>query len=135
MRKTDGTFTYFVPDVAYHLAKFDRGFTKAINIQGSDHHGTIARVRIGFQAAAKQLGMQVPGLFPDYVLHKMLKVIRDGQEVKMSKRSGTYVTLRDLVNWHLLLGSKAMNNLDSILKSRDITLPTKVRYGFSSSHV
>ena len=99
MRKTDGTFTYFVPDVAYHLAKFDRGFTKAINIQGSDHHGTIARVRIGFQAAAKQLGMQVPGLFPDYVLHKMLKVIRDGQEVKMSKRSGTYVTLRDLVNW------------------------------------
>ena len=99
MRKTDGTFTYFVPDVAYHLSKFERGFIKAVDIQGSDHHGTTARVRIGVQVAGKQLGLDIPKVFPVYVLHKMLKVIKDGQEVKMSKRSGTYVTLRDLVNW------------------------------------
>ena len=99
MKKSDGHYTYFVPDVAYHLAKFERGYTKALNIQGSDHHGTCARVRIGVQAAASVLGLNVPKIFPDYVLHKMLKVIRDGQEVKMSKRSGTYVTLRDLVTW------------------------------------
>ena len=99
MRKKDGTFTYFVPDVAYHLSKFERGFIKAVDIQGSDHHGTTARVRIGVQVAGKQLGLNVPKVFPVYVLHKMLKVIKNGEEVKMSKRSGTYVTLRDLVNW------------------------------------
>lgn len=99
MRKKDGTFTYFVPDVAYHLSKFERGFIKAVDIQGSDHHGTTARVRIGVQVAGKQLGLNVPKVFPIYVLHKMLKVIKNGEEVKMSKRSGTYVTLRDLVNW------------------------------------
>ena len=99
MRKTDGTFTYFVPDVAYHLKKFERGFTKAVNIQGSDHHGTVARVRIGVQVAGKVLGLNLPNIYPDYVLHKMLKVMRNGEEVKMSKRSGSYVTLRDLVNW------------------------------------
>lgn len=99
MRKKDSTFTYFVPDVAYHLSKFERGFIKAVDIQGSDHHGTTARVRIGVQVAGKQLGLDIPKVFPVYVLHKMLKVIKDGQEVKMSKRSGTYVTLRDLVNW------------------------------------
>ena len=99
MRKKDDTFTYFVPDVAYHLSKFERGFIKAVDIQGSDHHGTTARVRIGVQVAGKQLGLDIPKVFPVYVLHKMLKVIKDGQEVKMSKRSGTYVTLRDLVNW------------------------------------
>ena len=99
MRKKDGTFTYFVPDVAYHLSKFERGFIKAVDIQGSDHHGTTARVRIGVQVAGKQLGLNVPKIFPVYVLHKMLKVVKNGEEVKMSKRSGTYVTLRDLVNW------------------------------------
>lgn len=99
MRKSDGHFTYFVPDVAYHLKKFERGFVKAVNIQGSDHHGTVARVRIGVQVAGKVLGLDLPEIFPDYVLHKMLKVVKEGQEVKMSKRSGSYVTLRDLVNW------------------------------------
>lgn len=99
MRKQDGHYTYFVPDVAYHLSKFERGFVKAVDIQGSDHHGTTARVRIGVQVAGKQLGLNVPKVFPVYVLHKMLKVIKNGEEVKMSKRSGTYVTLRDLVNW------------------------------------
>lgn len=99
MRKKDGTFTYFVPDVAYHLSKFERGFIKAVDIQGSDHHGTTARVRIGVQVAGKQLGLNIPKVFPVYVLHKMLKVVKNGEEVKMSKRSGTYVTLRDLVNW------------------------------------
>ena len=99
MRKKDGHYTYFVPDVAYHLSKFERGFIKAVDIQGSDHHGTTARVRIGVQVAGKQLGLDVPKVFPVYVLHKMLKVIKNGVEVKMSKRSGTYVTLRDLVSW------------------------------------
>lgn len=99
MRKQDGHYTYFVPDVAYHLSKFERGFVKAVDIQGADHHGTTARVRIGVQVAGQQLGLNVPKVFPVYVLHKMLKVIKNGDEVKMSKRSGTYVTLRDLVNW------------------------------------
>jgi arginyl-tRNA synthetase len=95
MRKSDGSYTYFVPDVAYHLAKFERGYTKAINIQGGDHHGTIARVRAGIQAA----GAAVPEGYPDYVLHKMVTVMRGGEEVKISKRAGSYVTLRDLVDW------------------------------------
>jgi arginyl-tRNA synthetase len=95
MRKSDGTYTYFVPDVAYHLVKFERGFGKAINIQGGDHHGTTARVRAGLQAAA----MGVPPGYPDYVLHKMVTVMRGGEEVKISKRAGSYVTLRDLIDW------------------------------------
>ena len=95
MRKSDGTFTYFVPDVAYHLAKFERGFTQAINIQGTDHHGTIARVRAGLQAA----GVGVPPALPDYVLNTMVRVERGGVEVKISKRAGNYVTLRDLIEW------------------------------------
>lgn len=95
MRKSDGTYTYFVPDVAYHLAKFERGYAKAINIQGGDHHGTTARVRAGLQAA----GMGVPAGYPDYVLHKMVTVMRGGEEVKISKRAGSYVTLRDLIDW------------------------------------
>ncbi len=88
-------YTYFVPDVAYHLAKWERGFTRAINIQGTDHHGTIARVRAGLQAA----GMGVAAGYPDYVLHTMVRVIKDGEEVKISKRTGGYVTLRDLIEW------------------------------------
>jgi arginyl-tRNA synthetase len=95
MRKSDGTYTYFVPDVAYHLNKWERGFKKAINVQGSDHHGTIARVRAGLQAAAEG----VPQGWPDYLLHKMITVMRGGQEVKISKRAGSYVTLRDLIDW------------------------------------
>ncbi|MFT3954004.1 MAG: arginine--tRNA ligase [Piscinibacter sp.] len=95
MRKSDGSYTYFVPDVAYHLAKHERGFGKAINIQGGDHHGTVARVRAGIQAA----GMGVPAGYPDYVLHKMVTVMKGGEEVKISKRAGSYVTLRDLVDW------------------------------------
>jgi arginyl-tRNA synthetase len=95
MRKSDGTYTYFVPDVAYHLDKFARGYAKCINYQGTDHHGTINRVRAGLQAA----GVGVPKGFPDYVLHKMVTVMRGGQEVKLSKRAGSYVTLRDLIDW------------------------------------
>ncbi|MFO1336605.1 MAG: arginine--tRNA ligase, partial [Piscinibacter sp.] len=95
MRKSDGGYTYFVPDVAYHLAKYERGFPRAINIQGGDHHGTTARVRAGIQAA----GMGVPAGYPDYVLHKMVTVMKGGEEVKISKRAGSYVTLRDLVDW------------------------------------
>jgi len=95
MKKSDGTYTYFVPDVAYHLAKWERGFNRAINIQGMDHHGTIARVRAGLQAA----NMGVPQGYPDYVLHTMVRVMRHGEEVKISKRAGSYVTLRDLIEW------------------------------------
>ena len=95
MRKTDGTYTYFVPDVAYHLVKWQRGYGQAINIQGSDHHGTIARVRAGLQA----LDMGIPQGYPDYVLHKMVTVMKDGEEVKISKRAGSYVTVRDLIEW------------------------------------
>ncbi|MEJ6021136.1 arginine--tRNA ligase [Ramlibacter sp. PS4R-6] len=95
MRKSDGTYTYFVPDVAYHVTKWERGFTKAVNIQGTDHHGTIARVRGGLQAA----GLGIPQGYPDYVLHTMVRVMRGGEEVKISKRAGSYVTLRDLIEW------------------------------------
>ena len=95
MRKSDGTFTYFVPDVAYHISKFERGFDKVVNIQGTDHHGTISRVRAGLQAA----GVGIPPGFPDYVLHTMVRVMRGGEEVKISKRAGSYVTLRDLIEW------------------------------------
>lgn len=95
MRKSDGSYTYFVPDVAYHLAKFERGFTKAINLQGTDHHGTIARVRAGLQAT----GTGIPQGYPDYVLNTMVRVVKDGGEVKISKRAGSYVTLRDLIDW------------------------------------
>ena len=95
MKKSDGSYTYFVPDVAYHLAKWQRGFTQAVNIQGMDHHGTIARVRAGLQAA----GAGIPPGYPDYVLHTMVRVVRNGEEVKISKRAGSYVTLRDLIEW------------------------------------
>ncbi len=95
MRKSDGSYTYFVPDVAYHLAKFERGYAKVINVQGTDHHGTVARVRAGLQAA----GLGIPAGYPDYVLYKMITVMRGGQEVKISKRAGSYVTLRDLIDW------------------------------------
>ena len=95
MRKSDGSFTYFVPDVAYHIAKWERGFTKVINIQGTDHHGTIARVRAGLQAA----NVGIPEGYPDYVLHTMVRVVKGGEEVKISKRAGSYVTLRDLIEW------------------------------------
>jgi arginyl-tRNA synthetase len=99
MRKSDGSYTYFVPDVAYHLAKWERGYTKVINIQGTDHHGTIARVRAGLQAASQQQGLNIPQGYPDYVLHTMVRVMRGGEEVKISKRAGSYVTLRDLIEW------------------------------------
>jgi arginyl-tRNA synthetase len=95
MRKSDGSYTYFVPDVAYHKAKWERGFHHAVNIQGSDHHGTVARVRAGLQA----LEEGIPKDYPAYVLHKMVKVMRGGQEVKISKRAGSYVTMRDLIDW------------------------------------
>jgi arginyl-tRNA synthetase len=95
MRKSDGTYTYFVPDVAYHVTKWQRGFRKVINVQGTDHHSTVTRVRAGLQA----LELGIPPDYPDYVLHSLVKVVRGGQEVKISKRAGSYVTLRDLIEW------------------------------------
>ena len=99
MQKTDGTFTYFVPDIAYHISKWERGYHRVINIQGSDHHGTIARVRSGIQGVSQKRGLDIPKNYPDYVLHKMVTVMMNGVEVKISKRAGSYVTLRDLVDW------------------------------------
>jgi arginyl-tRNA synthetase len=94
MRKSDGTFTYFVPDVAYHLDKYRRGFEHAVNVQGADHHSTVTRVRAGLQA----LGLGIPAGYPDYVLHQMVTVMKGGEEVKISKRAGSYVTVRDLID-------------------------------------
>ncbi len=94
MRKGDGGYTYFVPDVAYHLDKWERGFTRVINEQGADHHSTITRVRAGLQA----LDLGIPQGWPEYVLHQMVTVMRGGEEVKISKRAGSYVTLRDLID-------------------------------------
>jgi arginyl-tRNA synthetase len=93
MRKTDGGYTYFVPDVAYHLDKWQRGFKRVINEQGADHHSTITRVRAGLQA----LAVGIPQGWPEYVLHQMVTVLKNGAEVKISKRAGSYVTLRDLI--------------------------------------
>ena len=95
MRKSDGSYTYFVPDIAYHVTKWQRGFEKVINVQGTDHHSTITRVRAGLQA----LNIGIPQGYPDYVLHSLVRVTRGGQEVKISKRAGAYVTLRDLIEW------------------------------------
>ena len=94
MRKSDGGYTYFLPDVAYHFNKWQRGFQRVINEQGADHHSTVTRVRAGLQALEKD----IPQGWPDYVLHQMVTVMRDGEEVKISKRAGSYVTLRDLID-------------------------------------
>ncbi|HET7175465.1 MAG TPA: arginine--tRNA ligase [Gammaproteobacteria bacterium] len=94
MRKSDGTYTYFLPDVAYHLSKWQRGFHRVIDEQGSDHHSTAIRVRIGLQA----LSLGIPQGWPEYVLHQMVLVMKGGEEVKLSKRAGSYVTLRDLID-------------------------------------
>ncbi len=98
MRKSDGTYTYFVPDVAYHLTKWERGYSRAINIQGSDHHGTVVRVRVGLQAVSSRWERKIPPDYPDYVLHKMVTVMKGGEEMKISKRAGSYVTLRELID-------------------------------------
>jgi arginyl-tRNA synthetase len=98
MRKSDGEYTYFVPDVAYHLTKWERGFTRAINIQGSDHHSTVTRVRAGLQAASSKWERGIPHGYPDYVLHKMVTVMKGGEEMKISKRAGSYITLRELID-------------------------------------
>tara|TARA_E500000178_G_C17039005_1_gene765516 strand:- start:16676 stop:18505 length:1830 start_codon:yes stop_codon:yes gene_type:complete len=95
MVKSDGSYTYFVPDVAYHLEKWRRGFDRAVNIQGSDHHGTLKRLKAGLQA----LKTNISENFPQTILHKMVRILKNDKEIKVSKRAGTYVTLRDLVFW------------------------------------
>ncbi len=94
MRKRDGSYTYFLPDVAYHVDKWRRGFSRAVNVQGADHHSTVTRVRAGLQA----VGLGIPPGYPEYVLHQMVMVMRAGEEVKISKRAGSYVTVRDLID-------------------------------------
>ena len=98
MRKSDGTYTYFVPDIAYHLTKWERGFSRAVNIQGSDHHSTVTRVRAGLQAATSKWQRGIPQGYPEYVLYKMLTVMKGGEEMKISKRAGSYVTVRELID-------------------------------------
>jgi len=120
MKKSDGTYTYFVPDVAYHITKWQRGYGKVINVQGSDHHGTIARVRAGLQA----VGLGIPQDYPDYVLHKMVTVMKNGEEVKISKRAGSYVTLRDLIEWSAGEAADAAEGTDGAVNgggARDLT--------------
>jgi len=95
VRKSDGSYTYFVPDIAYHVTKWRRGYAKVIDVQGTDHHSAVTRVRAGLQA----LGIGIPQGYPDYVLHSLVKVMRGGAEVKISKRAGSYVTVRDLIDW------------------------------------
>jgi len=121
MRKTDGTYTYFVPDVAYHGSKWSRGFHEVINIQGSDHHGTITRVRSGIQGISQARHWEIPKDFPTYILHKMVTVVKDGQEVKISKRAGSYVTVRDLIEWSggLQDGMMQKEQEHALLKGRD----------------
>jgi arginyl-tRNA synthetase len=94
MRKSDGSYTYFVPDVAYHITKWERGYARAINVQGGDHHSTVTRVRAGLQAT----GLGIPPGYPEYVVHKMVTVMRGGEEVKLSKRAGTSVSIRELID-------------------------------------
>jgi arginyl-tRNA synthetase len=141
MRKSDGGYTYFVPDVAYHIAKWERGFEQCVNIQGSDHHGTIARVRAGLQAA----GVGIPLGWPDYVLHKMVTVMKNGEEVKISKRAGSYVTLRDLIEWtskdavrFFLISRKAdtefVFDVDLALKQNDENPVFYVQYAHARIH-
>lgn len=141
MRKSDGGYTYFVPDVAYHIAKWERGFEQCVNIQGSDHHGTIARVRAGLQAA----GVGIPQGWPDYVLHKMVTVMKNGEEVKISKRAGSYVTLRDLIEWtskdavrFFLISRKAdtefVFDVDLALKQNDENPVFYVQYAHARIH-
>jgi arginyl-tRNA synthetase len=141
MRKSDGGYTYFVPDVAYHIAKWERGFEQVVNIQGSDHHGTIARVRAGLQAA----GVGIPQGWPDYVLHKMVTVMKNGEEVKISKRAGSYVTLRDLIEWtskdavrFFLISRKADTeftfDVDLALKQNDENPVFYVQYAHARIH-
>lgn len=115
MKKSDGTYTYFVPDVAYHITKWQRGYHQVINVQGSDHHGTIARVRAGLQAA----GVGIPPGYPSYVLHKMVTVMKNGEEVKISKRAGSYVTLRELIEWSAGDGAVDVQGQRDLTRGRD----------------
>jgi arginyl-tRNA synthetase len=94
MRKSDGTYTYFVPDVAYHVTKWERGYGRVVNVQGGDHHSTVTRVRAGLQA----MGLGIPAGYPEYVIHKMVTVMRGGEEVKLSKRAGNSVSIRELID-------------------------------------
>lgn len=121
MKKTDGTYTYFVPDVAYHGSKWSRGFHEVINIQGSDHHGTITRVRSGIQGIAQARNWEIPKNYPTYILHKMVTVMKNGQEVKISKRAGSYVTVRDLIEWcgGFLDGMTEEEQQTALIRGRD----------------
>ncbi|HVR80920.1 MAG TPA: arginine--tRNA ligase, partial [Luteimonas sp.] len=132
MRKSDGSYTYFVPDVAYHLSKWQRGYERAITELGADHHGSLARVRAGLQA----LDAGIPQGWPEYVLHQMVTVMRGGEEVKLSKRAGSYLTLRDLIEeagrdatrWFLLARKPDSQLIFDIDLARSQSLDNPVYY-------
>ena len=132
MRKSDGTYTYFVPDVAYHLTKWQRGYERAITELGADHHGSLMRVKAGLQA----LDCGIPQGYPEYVLHQMVTVMRGGEEVKISKRAGSYVTLRDLIDetgadavrWFLIARKPDSQLVFDIDLARSQTLDNPVYY-------
>jgi arginyl-tRNA synthetase len=139
MLRSDGTATYFLPDVAYHMTKWERGFHHAINVQGADHHGTVARVQAGVRA----LGL--PEGYPEYVLHQMVRVERDGQEVKFSKRAGSYTTLRELMDevgvdvtrWFFQMRKPEGHlvfDLDMALDQSDKNPVYKVQYAHARMH-
>ncbi len=90
LRKSDGTFTYLLPDIAYHRHKHERGFTRAIDVWGADHHGYVARMRAAMQA------LGYPADFFHAEIVQLVRVMRGGEEVRFSKRTGEFVTLRDL---------------------------------------
>ena len=90
VKKSDGNYTYFLPDIAYHKYKLERGFDYLVNILGADHHGYIKRM----EAAICALGYQSEQI--QYVIHQMVKLIKDGEELKLSKRTGKAYTLKDL---------------------------------------
>ena len=92
IRKNDGQYTYFASDIAYHLDKWKRGFTKAVNIWGADHHGYVQRVRSALRASG------IDDSWFSVLLIQLVKLWKEGQEIKMSKRAGQYVTLKELLD-------------------------------------
>ena len=91
LKKSDGSYTYFTPDIAYHNDKFNRGHDYLVDILGADHHGYIARLK----ASIKALGKNPDNL--DVIIVQMVRLIKDGEEFKLSKRSGKAIALRDII--------------------------------------
>ena len=92
IKKQNGQFTYFASDISYHLHKWQRGFTNAVNIWGADHHGYVQRVKAALMAN------DIDGDWLSILLVQLVKLYKDGKEIRMSKRSGQYVTIKELID-------------------------------------